>query len=122
MLIGVHRDKLARHLAFFSEFTTDIHQTEGRANHVVLSQNIHALQQSVINIDLEALAVPQSSDQELRELCISTTSLRLQRIPLPNTDHSLLCHISQGPSVIRRDIFNDLHRLYPILVSSYLIA
>ena len=53
----------ARHLAFISEFTTDIHHIEGQANKVAdaLSLRVFVLQPSPI--DLEALAFAQDQDE-----------------------------------------------------------
>ena len=120
----------ARHLAFISEFTTDIRHIEGQTNRVAdaLSRNVHVLEQSPIN--LETLAVAQSQDEELQRLCTSTTSLCLEHIPIPCSTHTLLCDVSQGhprplvPLTMRRDIFNSLHSLsHPgIKASRHLVA
>ena len=108
----------ARHLAFISEFTTDIRHIKGHSNCVAdaLSRNAHALAQS--SIALDAMALAQSRDAELLQLCSSTTTaLRLKRIPIPDSQHFLPCDVSQGsprpvvPSTMRRHIFTDLHSL-----------
>ena len=120
----------ARHLAFISEFKTDIRHIEGQTNRVAdaLSRNVHVLELSPIN--LETLAVAQSQDEELQRLCASTTSLCLEHIPIPCSTHTLLCDVSQGrprplvPLAMRRDIFNSLHSLsHPgIKASRHLVA
>lgn len=107
----------ARHLAFLSEFTTDIRHIEGPANHVAdaLSRNVLVLEHSPI--DLEALAFAQGQDKDLQQLCTSHTALRLEQVPLPHSRNTLLCDISQGrprplvPSTMRRLIFDNLHSL-----------
>lgn len=116
----------ARHLAFISEFTINIRHIEGHATHVAdaLSHNVHAFQQSII--DLKALDVAQSSDQELRELCTFTTSFCLQQISLPKSDHSLFCDICHGwtrplvTSAMHQDFSNNLHSLpHPTVKASH---
>ena len=105
------------HLAFISEFTTDIRYIEGQANRVAnaLSRNVHVIEQSPI--DFEALAVTQSNNEELQRLRASTTSLRLEHVPIHASKHTLLCDTSQGsprpliPSIMRRNISNSLHSL-----------
>ncbi len=107
----------ARHLAFISEFTTDIRHITGRANTVADAlSRIQVVEQSPV--DFEALAVAQNDDEEIRQLRSSTTtSLNLQQIPIPNSNHTLLCDTSQGrprpviPLSMRRDIFSKLHSL-----------
>ena len=107
----------SRQLAFISEFTNDIRYIEGQANQVAdaLSRNVHVLEQSPI--DFEALVVAQQGDDELQHLRTSDTSLRLEQVPILNSNHTLLCDVSQGrprpliPHNLRRDIFNSLHAL-----------
>ena len=112
-----HSPRQARHLAFISEFTSDIRHIEGQANRVAdaLSRNVLALEQSPI--DLEALASAQDHDGELLKLSTSSTSLQLTQVPLSHTGRTLLCDISQGrprplvPLTMRRAIFDNLHSL-----------
>ena len=107
----------SRHLSFISEFTTDIRYIEGQANQVAdaLSRDVHVLEQPPI--DFEALSVAQSSDDEIQQLQASNTSLRLEQLPILNSNHTLLCDTSQGrprpliPQHMRRDIFDSLHSL-----------
>ena len=104
-----------RHLAFISEFATDIRHIEGQANRVAdaLSRNILDLEQSPINLD--ALASAQDQDEELLKLSTSPTSLQLAQVPLSHSRRNLLYDISQGrprplvPSAICRAIFDKLH-------------
>ena len=108
----------ARHLAFISEFTSDIRHIQGEANPVAdaLSRNVHTLEQSPV--DLEALATAQGRDQQLQDLrSDSSTSLTLEDLPIPNSTATVLCDTSQSrprpvvPLSMRRDIFHQLHSL-----------
>lgn len=56
----------ARHLAFFSELTTDIHNIDSHANCVAdaLSRNMFVLEQSTYYEDLEALTSAQGQHVE----------------------------------------------------------
>ena len=84
-----HSPWQARHLAFISEFTTDLRHIEGQANRVAdaLSRNVLALEQ--FPIDLDAFASAQEQDEELLKLFTSPTSLKLAQVPL---SHSGQCH------------------------------
>ena len=112
-----HSPRQARHLAFISEFTTDLRHIEAQANRVAdaLSRNVLALEQSPI--DLDAFASAQEQDEELLKLSTSTTSLKLAQVPLSHSGRTLLCDISQGhprslvPLAMRRAIFDKLHPL-----------
>ena len=120
----------SRHLTFSSEFTTDIRHTEGQSNRVADALSCHIQVLECLPIDLEALAVAQSHDDESQRLCVCPTSLRLQCIPIPDSQHTLICDVLQGrprpliPLAWRRDIFNSLHSLsHPgIKASRHLIA
>ena len=121
----------ARHLAFISEFTTDIRHIEGPANCAAdaLSRTVYVLEDQSC-LELEAFAAAQIHDEELQQLSTSTTSLRLEHVPLLNSNTTILCDVSQGhprplvPSTMRRDIFNNLHSLsHPgIKASRHLVA
>ena len=110
-------ERQARHLAFISEFMTDLRHIEGPANRVAdaLSCNILALDQSLINLD--ALASAQDQDEELLKLSTSPTFLQLAEVPLSHSGRTLLCDISQGhshplvPSAMCQAIFVKLHSL-----------
>ena len=121
----------ARHLAFISEFTTDIRHIEGQANCAAdaLSRTVYVLEDQS-SLELEAFAAAQIHDEELLQLATSTTSLRLEHVPLLNSNNTILCDVSQGhprplvPATMRRDIFNNLHSLsHPgIKASRHLVA
>ena len=116
-----HSPRQALHLAFISEFMTDLRCIKGQANRVAdaLSRNILALDQSLINLDI--LAYAQDQDEELLKLSTFPTSLQLAQVPLSHSRRTLLYDISQGrprplvPSAISGAIFDKLH---PNFVSS----
>ena len=68
-------------------------------------------------VGFETLAATQSSDNEIQNLLDTDISLRLEQIPIPDSNHTLLCDTSQGrprPLIsqqMRHDIFNSLHAL-----------
>ena len=111
-----------RHLDYVAQFTTDIRHVAGLHNPIAdaLSRNavytLHSAQPP--SIDLQALADAQTGDPELRALQnSSTTSLRLQSLPLPASTSTIICDTSNGtprpfvPSSLRRTVFNALHSL-----------
>ena len=107
----------AWHLAFISEFTSDIRHINGDANPVAdaLSYNVYTLIEAAI--ELEAITAAQLCDQEIQHLSSTNTSLQLEQLPIPNSNTTILCDSSQGtprptvPSTMRHDIFNKIHSL-----------
>ena len=107
----------ARHLAFISEFTSDIRHIHGESNSVAdaISRNVSAIVQAPV--ELEALASAQLDDQEIQQLSSTDTSLQLEHLPIPNSPRAVLCDTSQGtprpivPSIMRHNIYNQLHSL-----------
>ncbi len=67
-------------------------------------------------IDFKAMAESQASDQELQQLR-TTTSLKLEQVPLSMSDSTILCDVSTSvsrpyvPPEFRRVVFDPLHRL-----------
>ena len=107
----------ARHLAFISEFTSDIRHIKGDDNPAAdaLSRNVYTLTQAAV--ELEAIAAAQICDQETQHLSSTNTALQLEKLPIPNSSQTILCDTSQGiprpivPSGMRREIFDKLHSL-----------
>ena len=91
-----HSPRQALHLAFISEFMTDLRHIKGQANCVAdaLSCNVFALEQ--FPIDLDAFASAQEQDEELLKLSTSPTSRKLAQLPLSHSGRTLVCDISQG--------------------------
>ena len=80
-----HSPRQALHLAFISEFMTDLRCIKGQANRVAdaLSRNILALDQSLINLDILAYA----QDQASRDSC----HLISERYVWPNMKRDIAC-------------------------------
>lgn len=79
----------------------DIHHIEGQYNRAAdaISGNFHIFKQSLI--DLEALAIAQSHDKESQRLRTSTTSLCLEHIRIPDSQHTFLCDVSKAVPDLR---------------------
>ena len=109
-----------RHLDFISQFTSDIRHVSGTDNCVAdaLSRiETNALHQSPPIIDFKAIAAAQQTDPELPQVQSSTSSIKLQPLPLPTSDLTLLCDMSTGvprpyiPQQFRQTVFDSLHSL-----------
>ena len=106
-----------RHLAYISEFTTDIHHISGKDNIVA-----DALSRCVINevqegIDYQEMSKFQEKDDGIQRLRSSSTGLRLEFVKFGTNGLTLLCDISNGqarplvPSQWRRKVFESIHNL-----------
>ena len=109
-----------RHLQFISEFTTDIRYVPG-----VSSDAADALSRATISsvtdnptVTLADIAAAQADDAELRQLLVDgSTSLQLSRQPCLTTSSELIVDTSTSsarpfiPAVLRRRVFDSLHRL-----------
>lgn len=110
-----------RHLAFISQFTSDIRHISGTENCVAdaLSRiEANALHQSTpVVIDFKAIAEVQQTDPETTQLQSTSTSLQLQPLPVPTTNLTLLCDMSTGvprpyiPQQFCKTVFDSLHSL-----------
>jgi cleavage and polyadenylation specificity factor subunit 1 len=109
-----------RQLDFISQFTSDIRHISGSDNTVAdaLSRiDIQAIHQQPTTIDYSDLAAAQQSDEELKKLKSSSTSLKLTNIPFEGTTATLVCDISTGiarpyvPEKFRHTVFQTLHCL-----------
>jgi hypothetical protein len=65
----------------------------------------------------DALAARQDSDNGFRTLLVSTTALRLEKLPIPGTTVSIYCNTSTGRSrpyvlaLLRLQVFQSVHDL-----------
>ncbi|GFX82000.1 transposon Tf2-9 polyprotein [Trichonephila clavipes] len=106
-----------RQLDFISQFTTNI-------VHIPGSDNIAADVLSRVSaitfpsqIDYDCIAETQQTDQELRTLIASGTSLELKKVIFPNSSTEIMCDLSTGtarpyiPKQHRQDVFPAMHNL-----------
>ena len=108
-----------RHLAFISEFTTQIRHIDGKDNCVAdaLSRSSVNALRAEIRVDFSALAAAQRFDPDMTSYVRGSTSLHLQQVPFGDSSESLLCDVSTGrprpivPSVCRRQVFDAIHGL-----------
>ena len=107
---------------FISQFTSDIRHIAGAGNPVAdalscLEANAMQLDHPSPLIDFEALAKAQPTDDDLDRLQSATSTLKLERIPMPMYRDTLLCDTSTGtprpyvPEHFRHIVFNSLHAL-----------
>ena len=114
-----HSPRQLRHLDFISQFTNDIRHVKGTENCV--ADALSRMETNAIHtdqcptIDFAAIAAEQKTDTELTQL--DKTSLKLQAMPIPATNATIICDVSTGvprpyvPSKFRRSVFNSLHSL-----------
>ena len=118
---------VARHLAYISQFTTDIRHVRGDENQAAdaLSRGPTApLPQPDIQVilpppavDYAVLAAAQQTDEELKTLLQGPTALNLQSHNIPGSDRKLWCDVSCGPArpvipeKFRRQVFLHFHNL-----------
>ena len=109
-----------RHLQFISEFTTDIRYVPGVSNDAADALSRATISSVTDNptVTLADIAAAQADDAELRQLLVDgSTSLQLSRQPCLTTSSELIVDTSTGsarpfvPAVLRRRVFDSLHRL-----------
>ena len=109
-----------RHLQFISEFTTDIRYVPGVSNDAADALSRATISSVTDNptVALADIAAAQADDAELRQLLVDgSTSLQLSRQPCLTTSSELIVDTSTGsarpfvPAVLRRRVFDSLHRL-----------
>ena len=114
-----HSPRQIRHLGFISQFTTDICYIKGSYNSVAdalsrIDINATSLFQ-LPNIDFKEIAEAQKNDPTLAKYQASDSSSKLESIPIPSSNISIICDISTGvphpflPFPFRRNIFNILY-------------
>ena len=109
-----------RHLAYVSEFTTDVRHIEGKDNTVAdtLSRGeISAISSPQPGVDYKAMAAAQRADASITAVPTATAGLVIQDIPLDNYGNSISCDISTGrprplvPDTWQRTVFDAVHDL-----------
>jgi hypothetical protein len=113
------RDKCSRrqfnHLDFIAQFTTDLQHISGQDN--VVADDLSRVESITAPPSHDALAASQDSDDELRTLLGSTTTLRLEKLQIPGTTVSIYCDTSTGrsrpyvPAPLRLQAFKSVHEL-----------
>jgi cleavage and polyadenylation specificity factor subunit 1 len=82
------------YLDFVAKFTTDIWHISGQGN--VVADALSRVESVTTPLSYNALATAQDSDDKLRTLLGSTTTLRLKKLPIPGTTVSIYCDTSTG--------------------------
>lgn len=109
-----------RHLAYISEFTTDIHFVKGLDNAAADAlSRVPAVTLSPPLLHLEKLAASQWDDSELQFLQVSSKSLVLRTVSHPLSSPPLVCDTASSsprpfaPVSFRRDAFHSLRDISP---------
>ena len=109
-----------RHLAYISEYTTDVRYVTGKLNVVAdaLSRAPPLLVATIDpGIDYTALAEAQAGDSSLQRLPHPDSHIEIQHVPFGPANVTLLCDVSTGrprplvPEQWRRRVFDALHNL-----------
>lgn len=109
-----------RHLAYISEFTTDVRHIEGKRNTVAdtLSRDrISAIMAPHPGVDYEAMAAAQLADEGITAVRTANTGLVIRDIPLDTSGLPICCDVSTGrprplvPDSWQRIVFDAVHGL-----------
>lgn len=104
-----------RHLDLISQFTTDIQHISGKDN--VVADTLSRVEEVEFVMDYSRLAQSQNTDPELKQMLDNKTSLRLEKIEIPECRTELYCDTStQTPRpyitpMLRKHVFENLHGL-----------
>ena len=106
-----------RHLAYISEFTTDIRHVQGKDNPVADTLSRPAVAEVHIGIDYTAMATAQQVDTEVQAYRTARSGLQVEDVPFGPETTTLLCDVSTGqprpivPTSWRRKVFDSVHGL-----------
>ena len=106
-----------RHLAYISEFPTDIRHVLGKNNVVADCLSRPTLNNVSFGVDYSDMARAQSSDKEVQASLSTSTGLKIVPVPLTGQNLEILCDLSTGrprplvPPQYRRQIFDAIHNL-----------
>lgn len=112
-----HSGRQQRHLAFISEFTTDIRHISGKENVVADSLSRAPVDAVCVGLDYTALAAAQTTSADALASRTAITGLRLQEMSLSKDGPVLLCDMSRDtprplvPPGFRRQVFDLIHSL-----------
>lgn len=106
-----------RYFDYIAQFTTDIRYIPGSEN--VVADTLSRVEEVQVpkGIDYQALARCQDTDPELQALLESGSSLRLEKVRIPDTDIEVYCDVNITPPrpfitpKFRRQAFDSLHNL-----------
>ena len=105
----------AQHLAFISEYTTDVRHVEGKKNAVADTLSRVEIDTVSLGIDFRELARAQQQYPELPAVRTATTALQWQDVDIGGA--RLLCDVSRWsprpwvPASFRRPVYDRLHGL-----------
>ena len=103
-----------RHLDYISQFTSEIRHIHGRENPI--ADTLSSIESNALTCPSKIDFTLQQRDPDIQALK-SSSSLRLQEIPLPFSTGSILCDMSTAsprpyvPPSYHRQIFDQLHCL-----------
>lgn len=104
------------HLDYVSQFTTDIRHIPGKEN--LTADTLSRIEGISIPPDFATLAHAQQGDTELQDLLQNrSSSLKLEKVPVPGSMVSLYCDVSLSrprpfvPKDLRQQIFNSCHSM-----------
>ena len=106
-----------RHLAYISEYSTDIRHISGKSNVVADCLSRTAITEVSLGTDFCEMARAQVASEEIQSYRTNQHGLRVEDVPIDGTDASLLCDVSTGtprpivPGEYRRLVFNAIHGL-----------
>ena len=113
------------HLAFISEFTTDIQHVQGKHNQVADALFRAAIESIQEGIDFEAMATSQEKDTDVQAYRIALSSLQLEDVPFGSKGNTTLCDTSTSqpramvPEGWIRRFFDVIHGLsHPSICTS----
>lgn len=104
-----------RYLDFIGQFTTNIQFISGSDN--IVADTLSRINELSLPIDYQSLALAQDSDEILKSLLMSGSSLKLEKRRVPESTTQVYCDVSTEsvrPYVTpahRRQVFNALHNL-----------
>ena len=107
-----------RHLAYISEFTTDIRHVLGKNDQAADALSRPAIQSIQGGIDSEAIAASQATDPDVQAFRTALSGLQLEDVPFGSKGNTILCNVSTGqprpmvPEAWRRRAFAVIHGLF----------
>ena len=112
-----------RQLSELSEYSITMKHISGRSNNV--ADTLSRVSAVSIGLDIDELAVAQSTDSETSSLRSSNSELQLRDCPIPESSKSVLCDFTLGrprpfvPASLRKKIFLTIHSIgHPSITST----